>query len=202
MIRLLMTATNLPMSDQLRRVSRAALSHAKLIATIVVSLWLLEAIDAALLNQGLNQYGIHPRDVNRLPGILFAPLLHLNFAHLSANTLPLAVLAGLILARSRTEFALVTAIVWLVSGLGVWLVAPSATVHIGASGVIFGYLGFLLLRGVFDRTAVSILLALAVGVAYGSILLGVLPTSESISWQGHLFGFISGGIAARMLTGK
>jgi membrane associated rhomboid family serine protease len=100
--------------------------------------------------------------------------------------------------RDRDEFVLVTLVVWLVSGLGVWLIGPAQTVHIGVSGIIFGYLGFLLLRGFFDGKLTSILIALAVGVAYGGVLWGVLPLESGVSWQGHLFGFIGGGIAARI----
>lgn len=179
---------------------RAAKSHLKLVLVLLAAMWLAEIVDTILLSQALNIFGIRPRMAAGLMGIVFAPFLHGGFAHLAANTLPLAVLALLVLVRSRDEFIIVTLLVWLVSGLGVWLIAPSNSVHIGASGLIFGYLGFLLLRGFFDHKLSSILLAVAVGVVYGGIVWGVLPLQAGVSWQGHLFGFVGGGMAAKLVA--
>ena len=188
------------MGKQFQDISRQAASHIKLVLTLLAVMWLLEIIDQVLLGQFLNNFGIRPRTPIGLLGIVLAPFLHSNLAHLAANSVPFAVLALLILARDPDEFWLVTVIVWLVSGLGVWLFAPANTIHIGASGVIFGYLGFLLFRGFFDRKSLSIIVAIFVGMVYGWVLLGVLPLQAGISWQGHLFGLIGGAIAARVAT--
>jgi membrane associated rhomboid family serine protease len=102
--------------------------------------------------------------------------------------------------RETSDFFVVTIITMLVSGLGVWLTAPAYSIHIGASGVIFGYFGFLLLRGYFERSFAAILFSLIVGLLYGGLIWGVLPLQYGISWQGHLFGFIGGALAARLLA--
>ena len=188
------------MGKQLQGITRQAASHLKLVLSLLAVMWFLEIIDEVLLGQFLNNFGIRPRTSMGLIGIVLAPLLHGNLAHLAANTIPFAVLALLILARDPDEFWLVTVIVWLVSGLGVWLIAPANTIHIGASGVIFGYLGFLLFRGLFDRKLLSIVLAVLVGALYGWVLLGVLPLQAGVSWQGHLCGLIGGAIAAKLAT--
>jgi membrane associated rhomboid family serine protease len=110
------------------------------------------------------------------------------------------VLGWFVMLRRTSDFFTVTAIVMLVSGLGTWLFAPAYTLHIGASGVVFGYLGFLLSRGLFERSIGSILMSVVVGVLYGGAIWGILPGQIGISWQGHLFGLIGGVIAARMLA--
>ena len=188
------------MTNRLQLSVRTIGSHLKLVLGIVAVMWLLEIADTLFLGQSLNRLGIRPRTAAGLLGIVLAPFLHGGLMHLMANTLPFAALALLILMRDRDEFFVVTLVVWLVSGLGVWLIAPAGTVHIGASGIIFGYLGFLLLRGLFDGKPSSILIALAVGIAYGGVLWGVLPVQSGVSWQGHLFGFIGGGLAARLIS--
>lgn len=186
------------MVNRLQLSARTFSSHLKVVLLLVAVLWSLELVDTVLLGQRLNSFGIRPRTTIGLLGIVLAPFLHGGLMHLMTNTVPFAVLALLVLMRDRDEFVLVTLVVWLVSGLGVWLIGPAQTVHIGVSGIIFGYLGFLLLRGFFDGKLTSILIALAVGVAYGGVLWGVLPLESGVSWQGHLFGFIGGGIAARI----
>ncbi len=164
----------------------------------VTLIWVLEIVDI-VLGGALNAYGILPRHLIGLRGILFAPFLHGNLPHLIANTIPLVTLGWFVMLRKTSDIFVVTAITMLVSGLGVWLFG-SAGLHIGASGVIFGYLGFLLLRGYFERNVPSILLSLIVGFLYGGALWGVLPTVPGISWEGHLFGFIGGILAARFLS--
>jgi membrane associated rhomboid family serine protease len=135
-----------------------------------------------------------------LRGVVFAPFLHANFAHLMANTLPLIVLGWLIMLRETRDFFTVWAVSAVVSGLGTWLIGPSMSVHIGASGVIFGFLGYLLARGWFERRAASIAVALGVGLLYGGAIFGVLPGQVGISWQAHLFGFLGGVLAARWMS--
>jgi len=168
----------------------------------VALMWILEFFDLMVFRGKLNYFGIIPGSMIGLRGILFAPFLHGDFLHLAANTIPFVTLGWLIMLRETSDFFIVSAISMLVSGLGVWLFAPPNSIHIGASGVVFGYLGYLIFRGYFQRSPGSILLSLIVGLVYGSMIWGVLPTQLGISWQGHLFGFIGGAIAARLLSRK
>lgn len=165
----------------------------------VALIWALEIVDS-LMGGALDVYGIRPHSIIGLRGILFAPFLHGSLAHVAANTVPFLTLGWLIMLRETSDFFFVTIITMFVSGLGVWLTAPPYTIHIGASGLIFGYFGFLLLRGYFERSFAAILFSLIVGLLYGGLIWGVLPLQYGISWQGHLFGFIGGALAARFLA--
>ncbi|MCA1992835.1 MAG: rhomboid family intramembrane serine protease [Coleofasciculus sp. S288] len=179
--------------------ARELKTQVKVLGGFVAIMWILEIVDLVVFQGALNAYGILPRHLIGLRGILFAPFLHGNFAHLIANTIPFLTLGWFVMLRETSDFFVVTAITMLVSGLGVWLLG-SPGLHIGASGVIFGYLGFLLLRGYFERNIPSILLSLIVGFLYGGTIWGVLPIQQGVSWEGHLFGFIGGILAARLLT--
>ena len=110
------------------------------------------------------------------------------------------VLGWLVMVRRMNDFIIVTMVTVLISGLGTWLIGPTNSVHLGASGLIFGYFGFLLLRSYFDRSFSSIALALLVFFLYGGLIWGVLPFEAGISWQGHLFGFAGGGFSAYLLA--
>lgn len=164
----------------------------------VALLWVVEAVDAAS-GHDLEQYGVRPRSGEGLLGIVIAPLLHVGWAHLESNTLPTLVLGFLTLLAGIGRGLAATAIIWVVGGLGVWLVAPSNSIHEGASVLVFGWLVYLVVRGVFDRRAWEIVLGVVLLIAYGGILLGVLPGHPGISWQGHLFGALGGGLAAWLL---
>jgi membrane associated rhomboid family serine protease len=165
----------------------------------VAVMWIVEIVDI-VLGGALNAYGIRPHQLIGLRGILFAPFLHGGFGHLIANTIPFFTLGWFVMLQETSDFFIVTAITMLVSGLGTWLIGSTNSVHIGASGIIFGYLGFLLARGYFERNIPSILLSLIVGFLYGGAIWGVLPLQYGVSWEGHLFGFIGGILAARFLT--
>lgn len=167
--------------------------------TIVAVLWIIEIVDFVVFGGALNNLGIRPRQVSGLWGILFAPFLHGDFLHLIANTIPLVSMGWLIMLRDEADLIAVTLITALVGGLGTWLIGSSG-VHIGASGVIFGYFGFLLLRGYFERSLSAIAFSIVVAFLYGGIIWGVLPNQPGISWEGHLCGFIGGVIAARLLS--
>lgn len=169
----------------------------RLLAGFIALLWVLELVDTLLLRGAFNRLGIKPRQAKGLIGIPLAPLLHGNLGHLAANTGPLAILGSLILLDSLRSLLVVTGMVWLVSGVGVWLLGRSQTNHIGASGLVFGYLGFLLLRGYFERSPLAIGVAVLVGFLYGGALWGLLPLQRGRSWAGHAFGFLGGGLAAR-----
>lgn len=161
-------------------------------------MWAEAIVDGFILGGDLEQYGIRPRSVAGLSGVALAPFLHDGLGHVAANTLPFFILGGLIVVRSWRDFFVVTALVMAIGGLGVWILAPSQSIHIGASGLVFGYFGYLLLRGFFERSVWSIVAAALAAVLYGGLLGGLLPTTPGVSWQGHLFGFVGGAIAAQI----
>ena len=165
----------------------------------VVVLWVLEIVDTAS-GHALDPYGVQPRSEDGLIGIVLAPLLHFGFGHLVSNTVPVAVLGFLTLATGVARGLLATAIIWVVGGLGVWVFAQPQSNHAGASVLIFGWIVFLLVRGLLNRNTTEILIGVAVFLLYSGVLLGVLPGQPGVSWQGHLFGAIGGFLAARLLT--
>jgi membrane associated rhomboid family serine protease len=173
--------------------------HAQILGGFVALLWGLELIDSLLLKGALNRFGIRPRTFRGFQGIFLAPLLHGNLRHLSTNTLPLITLGWFIMLRDVDDFFIVTAVVWLVSGSGVWLLGSSRSNHIGASGLVFGYFGFLLLRGYFERNLISIAFSVLVALLYGGLIWGILPLRRGVSWLGHAFGFGGGVLVARYL---
>lgn len=162
-------------------------------------LWVLEIVDA-VIDHRLDQYGVQPRSDEGLLGIVFAPLLHGGWDHISANTGPVLVLGFLTLATGLLRGIAATAVIWVVGGLGVWIVAGSNSNHIGASGLIFGWIVYLAIRGIVNKELWEIVLGIVVLFLYGGALWGVLPGQPGISWQGHLFGAVGGGIAAFLLA--
>ena len=186
--------------DDAKAIARELKTHTTILGGAIAIMWILEIIDLFFLRGRLNAYGIRPHTIIGLRGILFAPFLHAGLGHLIANTIPFLTLGWLIMLRETSDFFIVTAITTVVSGLGVWLFGNPYSVHIGASGVVFGYLGFLLLRGYFERSFIAIALSLIVGFFYSGVIWGILPTQRGISWEGHLFGFIGGILAARLLS--
>jgi membrane associated rhomboid family serine protease len=175
-------------------------TQAIILATFVAIFWLLEILDQFVFRGSLDIFGIIPHQVIGLRGILFAPFLHGDFPHLIANTVPFLILGWLVMLQETSDFFVVTGLTMLVGGLGVWLFATPGSIHIGASILIFGYLGFLLLRGYFQRNIPSILLSILVFLLYGGTIWGVLPSRPGISWQGHLFGFLGGVLAAKLIA--
>jgi membrane associated rhomboid family serine protease len=170
-------------------------TQGNILVSAVVLLWAIELANA-LLNQQLNGFGIRPRNIMGLQGVLFAPFLHGSWWHLISNTLPLVVLSALIMAKDRGEWIAVTVLAAIASGLGTWLFGGADTVHIGASGVVFGYFGFLVTRAYFDRSVGSIATALLVLMLFGGMIWGILPVRVGISWEGHLFGLLGGIVSA------
>jgi membrane associated rhomboid family serine protease len=174
----------------------------------VLSAVIMLALTAVLyLSEALDQFtplyldddGIRPWTLDGLFGILWAPLLHAGWPHLFANTVPFLVFGFLAMAGGIRQWVMVTATIWLLGGLGVWLVGPNAST-IGASGVIFGWLAFLLVRGLFARSGRQILVALVLLFFWGGVLWGLLPGAAEVSWQGHLFGAAAGVLAAWMVA--
>lgn len=168
---------------------------------LLAIMWALELTDLVLGGR-LDNAGIEARDTEGLLGILFAPLLHGGFNHLLANTIPLLVLGTLVASSGRHVFWRVTTIVVLLGGLGTWLIAPANTITIGASGLVFGYLGYLLVAGLRTRHWRDLLIGLGVLLVYGTLLVGALPwtVAANVSWQAHLTGAVAGGLAAWWLA--
>lgn len=162
-------------------------------------LWIIEIIDVASGSR-LERNGIEPRSVEGLWGILFAPVLHGDWQHLIANTVPIVVLGFLVLLSGLARGLAATGIIWLVGGFGTWLTSGAHTNTVGASILIFGFIAYLLVRGFFTRKLGQLAIGVVVFVLYGSALWGVLPSAPNISWQGHLFGAVGGVIAARLLS--
>ena len=186
-------------NSETRTITSELQSHAAILGGFIALLWAIEIVDVFVFQGGLNSYGVRPRSLDGLEGILLMPFLHGSFAHLASNTLPFLTFGWLIMLRQTSDFFIVSAVTMLVSGLGVWLTGAPNSVHIGASGLIFGYFGFLLLRGLFERSFTSLLISLIVGFFYGSLIWGVLPSQPGVSWQGHFFGFAGGVLAAQLL---
>jgi membrane associated rhomboid family serine protease len=167
---------------------------------IVLLMWVVEVVNA-VDSYRLRTDGIYPRSFPHLWGILTSPFIHENFApHLLDNTVPLLFLGLIIALRGARRVLVVTAIVIVLGGLGTWLIAPSGTDTIGASGLVFGYATYLLARGFFDRSALELITALIVGVVWGGTLLSSLVPHPNISWQAHLCGGIAGVVAAWYLA--
>jgi membrane associated rhomboid family serine protease len=189
-----------------RVLPRNPLGSALFMLLLTAALYVIEAADIVAGHALDHEYGIEPLEVDGLDGVLFAPLLHGSWAHLMGNTVPFLVLGFLALAGGIRQFVVVTATIWILGGLGVWLTGDIGIppgyepVHIGASGVIFGWLVFLLTRGFFARSGLQILLAVGLFFVWGGILFGVLPGQPGISWQAHLFGALAGLLAARMVA--
>lgn len=168
---------------------------------LLALMWVLEIIDQGT-NNSLDRYGIVPRSVTTVSHILSAPLLHFGWGHLIANSGPFLVLGVLTYLAGLAKWLVTTVCSVVVSGVTVWLTAPSGSVTLGVSGLVFGYLAYLLIRAFFSRRAGQIALALLLLIVYGSVLWGVLPTASGVSWQGHLGGAVGGGLAAWMQYGR
>jgi membrane associated rhomboid family serine protease len=186
----------------MKEVTQTLKNQALILGGLVGAMWAVMLVNTALFHGQLNSFGILPHNAIGLRGILFAPFLHANFPHLISNTLPLIVLGWLVMLWETTDILVVTAISMLIGGLGTWIFGGTGTVHVGASGVVFGYLGYLLLRGYFERKISSLIMSLFVFAVYGTVLFGMLPGLPGISWQGHLFGFLGGVLTAKLAASK
>lgn len=163
-------------------------------------MWVLEIVDVA--SGDLDRFGIQPREVGSLPEIVSAPFLHAGFGHLIGNTLPFLTMGAAIALAGLARLLAVTAIVGLVSGLGVWLLGGDNTIHLGASGLVFGYAAYLISRGFFSRRITELAIGAVVVLVWGlTLLIGLVP-QPSVSWQAHVFGAVGGLLAARMLASR
>ena len=170
-----------------------------LVAGALGIMWVVEILSVGI--DSIDNNGILPRMLDGLDGILWSPFLHSGFPHLISNTIPFAILSGLVLIRGAKRWLSASAIIIGLGGLLVWAFAIGSNEnHIGASGWVFGLFGFLVLSAFFERKPLSIGIGLITLFLYGgTILFGVIPR-DGISWEGHLFGFIAGVVAARVLS--
>lgn len=183
------------------RLGSSYLTRLRDLGSFVLLLWVIEIADRVFFGSGLENYGIHPRKLSHLEGILFSPFLHTTWGHLLGNSVSLLILGATILASGWRDLVRVSVISALAAGLLVWLIGAAGTNHIGASSLVFGYLGFLLASGFYQRTPLTILITVLVLFFYGGALSGILPTESAraanISWQGHLGGALGGFLLAR-----
>lgn len=166
----------------------------------ILTLWIIHFVNL-FSGYGLNNFGIYPRSLDGIYGILFAPFLHGGLTHLLLNTIPLAIMGGIIILRSIKEFFLISLIITFISGVAIWIFGRDAY-HIGASGLIFGYFGYLVACGWFERTASSIIIAAIIFFLYGGMIFYLIPTNSRVSWEAHLFGFLAGIIGAKILHNR
>ncbi len=172
-------------------------SNMQVLVGLAAVMWAVEVLNG-FMGHRLNDYGILPRTTAGLIGIPLAPFLHAGIGHVLSNTIPLLVLGSLTAFQAKKAFGVTTLWIVCVGGAGVWVIGRS-DLHVGASGLVFGYFGFLVARGWYDRRFFPILMAVAVAVVYGGLLFGVLPTRGFVSWEGHLCGLVAGVLAARFI---
>src|SRR6516164_9362477 len=170
-----------------------------LMGAFVVLIWVLQVFNWADSYRLDNDFGILPQHVSRLPEIFSAPFLHFSWQHIEGNTVPLFVLGVLAAYRGIKKFLLATLIIAVTSGLAVWLFQSGNELTVGASGLIFGYFGYVLTRGFFDRNLVDIGVGVVAGLLYWTILQVAIPGNPGISWIGHLGGLLGGVLAAWVL---
>ena len=164
----------------------------------LVVIWVVFALEQVFPD--IVALGVHPLDPLGLPLIFTSPLLHANLEHIVSNSLPGALFAYLVGYSGKRVFWEVTTFVVIIGGLGVWLFGGVGTNHIGASGLVYGWLVYLLVRGFFNRSLEQILTGLVLGFFYSGLIYGVLPGTEGVSWQAHLFGSIGGFVAGMVIT--
>lgn len=160
----------------------------------IAMLWMIEAINH-LMGHRLNVLGIFPGSATPFPGVLFAPLLHGSFQHLAINTLPLLTLGWLVALDGFGRYVGISFFIAMVGGCAVWFFGRNAF-HVGASGLIFGYFGFLVSKGFLDQSLSSVFIASTIVVVYGGILFGVFPLTEGVSWETHFFSLLAGVLAS------
>lgn len=188
--------SRLVVDDRVRSLTSTLKTQAVVLGGTLALFWAVFVANS-LLGGSLLSLGVIPRTTIGLRGILFAPFLHGSLSHIVANSIPFLVLGWMVMLRDERHFIPVTLAGMVGSGLMAWLLGAPGSVHIGASGVIFGYLGFLMLTGWYTRSFASILLSVVVTLAWGSLVLGMMPGVPGISWQAHIGGFLGGVFAAR-----
>lgn len=180
---------------------RVFLNRVAVLVGFVAVLWIVQAVNWST-GYALNpRFGLIPRQLAGLDGVVGMPLLHVSFQHLMANTPPLLLLGALLAATVTRSLVAMNAAVVVLGGVLVWLLGSTA-IHVGASGLVFGWFGFLVVRGLVDRSLVTLGASLLVVLVYGSIIWGVLPGQPGVSWEAHLFGAIAGAAAAFLIPAQ
>lgn len=174
-------------------------ARAAVLFGLVGFLWIVHIVRSALPGSFSIVHGILPRSQAGLIGIVTAPFLHGDFDHLISNSVPLLVLGALILIGGLRQFFVVVQLAILIAGFGTWLFGSPNSHHIGASGIVFAFIGFLLFRSFFDRRISSFVITAVVAFLYGGAIGFALLPEEGVSWSGHIFGFAGGYVAARFL---
>lgn len=178
--------------------TRVVYRRLAVLALFVGALWIVQLINWSTSYRLNSTFGLIPRQVAGLDGVVAMPVLHGSFAHLVSNTVPLLILGGLLAVTATRALFSVNAIIVVLGGVLVWLLGSTA-IHIGASGLVFGWFGFLIARGLIDRSPITLGVAVFVGFAYGSLVWGVLPGQAGVSWEAHLFGAVAGVAAAFLI---
>lgn len=160
---------------------------------LVLIAWVLEAVDQFVLRGWLDSFGVRPRSLFGLTGIPLMPWLHGGFGHLFSNTIPFLTLGYIMVKSEGRRFIYSSFMIILLGGLGTWLIARPGSVHVGASGLIYGYFGYVMTRAFVESKPLWLLVGILVGLFYGSMVWGVLPQQGlPISWEGHLTGMLAG----------
>jgi len=180
--------------------SNEIIKHIKPLLYLLGIIWIVFAI--SFIFPQIRNYGIIPRNTSGLAGIVFSPLLHENLSHIFANSVGLLILGGFLSFLEGRRTTVVMAVLVVLSGLGTWIIGRSGSVHIGASGLIYGILGFLIVAGIFRRDVKSVILSIVVFFLYGGMIFGVLPVKSFVSWEGHLCGLLSGVLLAWFISRK
>lgn len=171
------------------------------IVVLLAVIWAVQGLNL-ITGYALNDwFGLIPRRLGGLDGVVLMPLLHGSITHAASNSVPLAILGGLLAATAGRVALPASAIIILLGGLGVWIFGNTA-IHVGASGLIFGWFGFLVARGIVEKRPIPLAVAVGVALVYGTMIWGVLPGQEGISWESHLLGAVAGIVAAFVLRGE
>ncbi len=188
------------MSSTLDGVKQSRITAILTVAGMLAAMWVFEILDSFVLLGRLDQqYGLRAWDLQGPWTVFTAPFMHGNLEHLIGNSLPFLVLGALVAFSGLGRFLLTTLIIILVSGVGVWLFSSPLSLTVGASGLVFGYFGYTVLRGIVERKTIDIVIMICVILFYGTMIWGVLPQYPGVSWQAHLFGFVGGMLAAYLL---
>lgn len=183
--------------DGLVVVGQSVLKTAVWMGLFLVALWVIYIIDSVVLKGKLKQrFGLIPRSNFSVLRILFSPFLHVNRQHLIANSIPFFLLGSLVMVQGQTTFWLSTLIIIIVAGLGIYFLGKKGTLHVGASGLILGYFGYLLANVFFNPDIITIAIAALVAILYLGLITQIVPLKKGVSTTGHLFGFIGGVLAA------
>ena len=159
-----------------------------------IAMWVVYLL-SLILNEDFSRLGLIPRNLIGLLGIITSPLIHADFSHLISNTIPLVILGWILFSFYPKVAVVLFFFIYLITGLFVWIFARPVY-HIGASGLVYGFVSFLFFSGIFRRDNTSIALALVITFLYGGLVWGMIPGWKGISWESHLFGAVTGLIAA------